>query len=450
MSTHRFPAALKLLWLLSVLLASAEAHAVPAYARQTGENCIACHINFPELTPFGRYFKLSGYTLGKKAALPLSAMLQLGMTKTRNTTNGTPDGVSPSLDPGAPPVVTDGRIIPQQLSLFVAGKLTDNIGIFNQWTATDDSQHRHTSIDNTDIRYADRVWAQDVDFMYGFSLHNNPTMQDVWNTTPVWGYPYASSGTAVGPVAGTILEGGLSGVAGMGAYFFWNKTLYAELTAYRNSDQILSVLRAGQDATGYTKLNGYNPYWRLALNHEAGAHSFMVGTFGMVANVYPNNTDPTGPTDKFKDIGLDAQYQYITDPHTFTLLLTSIREKANWNASGPSAGGAGADNDASTLKSRKAKATYQYDRKYGITLGYFSTTGDVDFAHWGTANGSPDTKGGILELHYLPRQDIKLSAIYTHYTKFNGASTSYDNPDGVSGRNASDNDSLFLLGWFMF
>src|SRR5438094_6013816 len=40
---------------------------VPAFARQTEQQCIACHVSFPELTPYGRYFKLSGYTLGKAA-----------------------------------------------------------------------------------------------------------------------------------------------------------------------------------------------------------------------------------------------------------------------------------------------------------------------------------------------------------------------------------------------
>ena len=38
------------------------AQAVPLYARQTGQQCAACHNGFPELTPYGRLFKLNGYT----------------------------------------------------------------------------------------------------------------------------------------------------------------------------------------------------------------------------------------------------------------------------------------------------------------------------------------------------------------------------------------------------
>ena len=49
---------------LAVLAGSADrAQAVPSFARQTGLACEACHTVFPQLTPFGRVFKASGYTL---------------------------------------------------------------------------------------------------------------------------------------------------------------------------------------------------------------------------------------------------------------------------------------------------------------------------------------------------------------------------------------------------
>src|SRR4051794_24235841 len=36
---------------------------IPSFARQTKLACSVCHYQFPELTPFGRLFKLNGYTL---------------------------------------------------------------------------------------------------------------------------------------------------------------------------------------------------------------------------------------------------------------------------------------------------------------------------------------------------------------------------------------------------
>src|SRR5438045_5542438 len=50
---------------LVILGLSTEAsQALPSFARQTGQPCGACHTDFPGLTPFGRRFKIGGYTLG--------------------------------------------------------------------------------------------------------------------------------------------------------------------------------------------------------------------------------------------------------------------------------------------------------------------------------------------------------------------------------------------------
>ena len=49
--------------LMLAMVLPQQAVAVPSYARQTGLACEACHTVFPQLTPFGRVFKASGYTL---------------------------------------------------------------------------------------------------------------------------------------------------------------------------------------------------------------------------------------------------------------------------------------------------------------------------------------------------------------------------------------------------
>jgi len=49
-----------------VVIAAPIAHAVPSYSRQTGMACSSCHYAPPELTPFGRTFKLEGYTFTTK------------------------------------------------------------------------------------------------------------------------------------------------------------------------------------------------------------------------------------------------------------------------------------------------------------------------------------------------------------------------------------------------
>ena len=48
---------------LTLTLSAETGQAVPSFARQTGLSCTACHTVWPQLTPFGRIFKLDGYTL---------------------------------------------------------------------------------------------------------------------------------------------------------------------------------------------------------------------------------------------------------------------------------------------------------------------------------------------------------------------------------------------------
>ncbi|MBZ0093714.1 MAG: cytochrome C, partial [Sulfuricellaceae bacterium] len=109
------------------------------------------------------------------------------------------------------------------------------------------------------------------------------------------------------------------------------------------------------------------------------------------------------------------------------------------------AGGDASDNASDTLNTARIKGSYFYNRKVGGTVGLFSTTGSNNSAY-GTATGSPDTRGYTLEADYLPTEKIKVALQYTGFNKFNGSSDNYDG----TGRNASDNNTVYLLGWFMF
>ena len=102
------------------------AEALPSYARQTGQPCAACHTAFPELTPFGRRFKIGGYTMGGGdwKGPPISAMYMAGFTHTQ----------SPQDAPPAPGLHTNDNLVSQQVSGFIAGQLYGNLGSFIQIT----------------------------------------------------------------------------------------------------------------------------------------------------------------------------------------------------------------------------------------------------------------------------------------------------------------------------
>jgi len=450
-----------------------DAGAVPSFARQTGQECPACHVSWPELTPYGRYFKLTGYTIGKGAIspdgfnyAPVAAMAQASISNVRNNSMVDPDsGDTVPVMPRQNEVVFSGG------SLFFATKLGDYVGAFVQWTydnlatTANGSLGGHSGIDNTDIRAAYKyapAEAAEPEWILGLTLNNNPTVQDPWNSTPAWGYPYTVSPLAPTPDAATIIDGGLAQqVAGLGAYAFWKKTIYAEFSAYRTANVLGNALRAGQPYDtpgGVLAITNFNPYWRVAYAHDWGVNSVMLGAYGMNVNVYPDNLNTTTPTDRYQDVAVDAQYQYITDVHTFTAQTTYIWEKQSYNASFPitqatgSGYGAGPtpSNPSDKLRTFRIKGSYYYERKYGATLQYFQTTGSADEGLYGTtADGNPNTpnsSGYIAELDWLPVQNLRVLLQYTGYNKFNGASTNYDG----NGRNAKDNNTMFFDVWVAF
>ncbi len=438
-----------------LLLAPGSAQAVPSFARQTGFACEACHTVFPELTPFGRRFKMNAYTIDnlpqvsgmtptKEQTLalnqlpPLSFMLQMSYTKTKGAL---PDS---NLVPGD--LAKNGQVlVPQQASLFYAGKIAPNFGAFVQITY--DGVDNGFAWDNTDVRYARTV---NDKMLWGISFNNNPTVQDPWNSTPAWQSPFDQrSSVAPGPGAATLLDGSQfdMSTAGMSVYAYFNNSIYAEFGAYHGAPNGFGQIDSAVDVP---VIDGLAPYWRLAYEREWGRKSLEFGAYGMVAKVFPANSVQTGPSDKYSDWAIDSQYQYIGDQHLLTFTGTYIDEKQTLDATFGAGGSANASNDMKTLR---LNASYYYQRKYGAALGYFSTTGSEDSGLYaqgdpvtGFANNKPDSKGWTAELDWVPYQNTKFALQYTMYNKFNGGDTNYD---GL-GRDAKDNNTLYLLSWINF
>jgi hypothetical protein len=419
--------------------------AVPSFERQTGMNCTVCHTVFPELTPFGRAFKLNGYVFSKSGKEyeyppPIAAMVQASYTEQR--------GLSNRIDPfdDSPNAKFN---LPQQASLFYAGKIYDKLGAFAQLTY--DGVGNSFALDNTDIRYANNFVLAGNNLTYGVTVNNNPTVQDVWNTTPAFGYPYATSAVAITPAAATIIDGTLAQqVGGLGVYAVWHTWVYGEIALYRSNNKgITRPLGAGTSTD--MVVDDAAPYWRVALAHHWGRQSLSLGTYGLVAKIFPGGAT-NGPTDKFTDIAFDAQYQYIGAKHLFSVATTWIHEKQDWNASFPLGNTA---NPSDKLDTFRINANYYYRSSWGTlggTVSHFSTTGDKDTGLYapasvtGSVTGSPDSRGFILQADYVLKDRYKLALQYIIYDKFNGATTNYDGSD----RNASDNNTFYLLAWLMF
>jgi hypothetical protein len=437
---------------LFLLLTLTDARAVPSFARQTGMSCTACHTVFPELRYFGRIFKLDGYTLSTESRSgpwhpPIAAMIQTSCTELENNRGVLKNGVAPFDD--ADDSAVDKFNIPQQASIFYAGRIFDHVGAFSQLTY--DGPGNDVALDLTDIRHSRDITLAGKDFIYGFTVNNSPTVEDVWNSTPTWGFPYGSSSVAPTPAAGAVLDGGLDQqVGGVGAYFYWDNLIYGAFSFYRTTnDGITRPLGAG--TTPDTVTDGTVPYGRLAVQHQWGQHAMELGAYGLNADIH-SGSDGSGPTNHFRDYAFDVQYQYTGMRHLFSVQGTWIHEKQDWDAGFPARHAA---NPSDTLKTFKANVNYYYEAQLGIiggSLGYFSIAGDRDRLLYapapvnGSRTGRPETKGFILEGDFVLKNNYKFSLQYTFYNKFNGADENYDG----SGRDASDNNTLYLLGWFMF
>jgi len=370
-------------------LSPRRAVSLPLYARQTGKTCADCHTAFWELTPVGRRFKLGGYTLGggEWSGPPFAVMLQPTFTHTQV---GQPGGAAPGFGP-------NNNFAMQEVSLFTGGRFTDNLGAFIQGTY-DGVSHRF-GWDNTDIRYADSVNVGGHNLLWGVSANNNPTVQDVWNTTPAWRFPFISPTLAPHPTASTFIEGVYAQrVVGVSAYGFLDDMLYFEAGGYRPLSTN-TQLALGIDTTEESPISGIAaPYWRVAVEPNFGDHWLEVGTFGLKSNVFPMRMSVAG-TDSFTDIGVDAQYQYLGDPHAVTLRASWIHE--NHDTSASRALGL-ADNSHDTLRSLNVSLSYIYDHTWSFTAGRMSIGGTADAALYGTFTGSPNSGGWITAIAYLP------------------------------------------------
>lgn len=425
--------------------ASRDARGVPSYARQTGMACNLCHRAFPELTRFGRNFKASGYTLtqikelqesGADTApleindvLPLSLMFQASFTRT---------------DQAQPDTQNNDIEFPQQMSLFLAGEITPHIGSFMQvtYTQVDD----HITMDNTDVRFADRTTLCGKDMVYGATVNNNPTLEDLWNSTPAWGYPYASADSVPTPSAGALIDGALAQeVFGVGGYGFWNQHLYLATAVYRSAQ--IGGSQPPTSASGDT-IDDVAPYWRLAWQGKTQRGSYEVGTYGLFAKLYPDSV--SGKVDKYTDAAFDFQVEHELGEDLLLFHGTYIYEHQDPGATHAAGGSSNSSNDLHTFR---VDGNYYLGGHAVFTLAGFLIRGDSDSLLYedddplqNSANGSPDSDGLIAQVSYYPWQNVRFSAQYTAYFQFNGAGSDYNG----AGRDASDNNTLYALLWLVF
>jgi len=431
----------------SALFAPRNAEAVPSFAEQTGQPCTMCHIGGfgPQLTPFGRAFKIGGYTQsggdGWASKIPLSAMVQTSFTHTQQAQATAPQHYNvndnPSLD---------------QISVFVAGRVSDYTGGFMQltWSGVTNTVH----VDNTDLRpFTTSVTLGSHDLRIGTTVTNNPTVQDPYNSTFAWGFPFIASALAPTPAAQPMLVGAFAGnTIGATAYAWLDSALYLEAGAYTTPSS-WSLARFGDALGGQGAIVGAAPYARIAYEYQWNNQAVHAGALFMRADVNPPTGVPfqssgAAGQDRYSDYAFDAGYQFLGDgTHIVTVQGIYVHEDQQLNASG--AGGTFALNQV------RANVAYWYQNTYGVTLGWQNTWGSLNPAY-GTANGKPNSNSFTVEADWVPFgkaesfaspwANLKLGAQYIVYTQFDGGRSNYDG----NGRGAGGNNTLLLFAWLAF
>lgn len=424
---------------------TAPAWSLPSFARQTGVPCAVCHtVAFgPSLTAYGRNFKLHGYTLSAQKTIPLSADLIASFTHTAEA------------QPPAPHFSDNDNFALANVNGYFAGRISEHIGAFAQ--VSYDGIARHTSWGAFDARWARDFMLGKTSTLFGVTVNNYPTVQDPWNSTYAWQFPKPAARLANSPSGAPQINGFFAlqslGVTG---YTLIDNTLYLEAGGYRKlSEQVQSDLGISDPASEHG-IDGTAPYWRAALQKSTGPHYASVGILGFSPHVLLP-THPDAGTDNYTDYGYDATYQFANGgAHTFNAYLSYIHEHQRLFATTALGGSSVIDNHLNTLN---ISGQYAYRQTYSLTLAYFNGSGSSNATlyapgKWfGSANGSPNSRGYNVQLEYIPfgkvdsfakpLLNLRLGLQFTGYLRFNGGDANYDG----FGHSASDNNTLFLYLW---
>lgn len=439
--------------------ANRPASAVPAFADQTDQPCAACHVGGfgPELTPFGREFKLGGYTLRTRASIPLALAAIASWTHTRKDQVPPPEHLS-----------KNDNLVFDEASGFLAGGIGEHLGGYVQ--VTYDGVERHTSLDMLDLRAVTTAHLFGKDSILGISLNNAPLMEDAWNTSPIWGFPYTDSAVSETPEAAPLIDMLMGNVVGVSGYGWIGDKLYLGAGGYGSPSRgTIKFVGADPDMPG--SIHGIAPYGRIAWQTNLAGGTFELGGNALKAAVYPMRMRAGGFTDHYTDFGIDSSWQKPFGSDTVSLNFRWEHEKGNLEAS-CALGLLGGDMDVPMsvplmidpgnigcaryhLDTVRGTIGYSWHNKIGADLSVFGIGGTRNMNLYG-GSGSPDSNGLTGQLDYTLwgnghspigiRGNARIGLQYTVYGKFNGRRHNYD----LMGANASDNDALRAFLWVAF
>ncbi len=427
------------------------AHAIPSFARQTGFSCDVCHTVFPHLTPFGRDFKLHGYTMDTSDAvksdssasnMPGLEINKIPMVSVRIVSRWDNQAGGEHTVPGG--VVTAGQDfisypsgyggsdvlnLVGDSSVYVAGKITSNLGTFLELTGIDDGGGSlglgifDLALVGNDTTIGDKR------LIYGVRAEDAMDMGDPSNTFGMWGL---TSTLMAMSTHNTLFDPNTAKLEGGELYGMWGDFnaggVYASLGVYhptlsQTGNNFVQGNVAGSGSflgtaseDGALRLAYYLPELSNVYA-EVGAYSYF-GTESMQA---PTTSTIGNYKDNYYNYGIDAQVQMITDNNLAELFIVYQNDNDN-KFYGTDAFDGNPYTANGTSVSRTGiglMADYYYKRTYGAYFKYFSRSSsqvqDVDLS------------GMVVGLSWYAFQNVNLLIEESIFSKYNVGAAQYGN-----------------------
>src|SRR5262249_3067290 len=153
-----------------------------------------------------------------------------------------------------------GQPEPYEFTVEAGTKITNFLGAFYEYQLGNTYPGWKGFSGSVDVRAVHFFHLGGNEILAGIDTNNNPTVQDVWNSTPDWNFPFYTSPQAPGLPASPIITRLGSQSGSIGAYALVNRQVYAEVSFYRVASGLFRWMSAGtnlhQDGVNY--LDGYN------------------------------------------------------------------------------------------------------------------------------------------------------------------------------------------------
>ncbi len=379
--------ALSLAGVLAAAAFAPEAAAVPAFARQTGMACNACHAqHFPILNGFGRAFKAAGFTMmgsqekieGEHISLPatmnMGQLLKLRYQKT-NGVAGTPSGVD-----------TNGGEwqLPDEYALFVGGRMADagnlKVGMMSE-----------NALGGTDVGIAAGLRVAFVYEMDAMKLSVIPFITD--GLGPFYGYSESSAG-----VVRSIRWGE------------HRKEISAHQYTGLGDNEASGIAMLAHTDMGYINVTRYSPTFVTAVQMASTAIDVAVTpTIADMATIFSAQMI-TGDS-------------YLADATPVTTKGMGFSAQAHGEVAGMEAGfyGQYAKTDAGSWVGNQANAAEKKAFTLGAEFTVIPHTAHLGAAYRNAKNGSVNDNAYTFLATYDIAQNVALVVNFTKYQKAQGA-----------------------------